>query len=170
MCQRHEKAKASSLSKHDLWGCGYCFSCHHVTLYTYWCNFWCAATNGKQFLPQWVLLPVLESVLLINKPLRYIPVGILFNVLLRNNMFHALFAFRAVSFLLLVSLQASLHCSLFIHISSSRKGSLASICVSLNQSNRSLSVSPQAQIPVLSVAPVPNRTISSCWTQHLLLT
>lgn len=162
MCQRHDKAKASSLSKHDLWGRGYCFSCHHVTLYTYWCNFWCAATNGKQFLSQWALLPVLESVLLINKPLRNISAGILFDMLLRNNMLHALFAFRAVSFVFLVSLQACLHCSLFIHSSSFWTGSLVSIGVSFNQSNRSPSVSPQAQISVLSVALVPNRTISSC--------
>lgn len=137
MCQRHEKTKASSLSEYDhLWGRGYCFSCHHVTPYTYWCTFWSAATNGKQFLSWRALLPVLESVLLINKPLRCIPVGILFEVLLRNNMFHALFVFRAVSFLFLVSLQASLHCSLFIHISSSSKGSLVSTGASFNRSNR----------------------------------
>lgn len=140
MCQRHEKAKASSLSEHDLWGHGYCFSCHHVTPLTYWCNFWCAATNGKQFLSQRALLPVLESVLLINKPLRFIPVGILFQVLLRSNMLHVLLLFRAVCFLFLVSLQASLHLhySLFIHISSSWKGSLVSTGASFNQSSRSL--------------------------------
>lgn len=162
MCQRHEKAKASSLSKHDLWGHRYCFSCHHVTPYTYWCNFWCAATKGKQFLSQRAALPLLESVLLINKPLRYIPAGILLEVLLRNNVLHVIFVFRAVSFLFLDSLQASLYCSLFIHISSSWKGALVSTGVSFNQSNRSLSVSPQAQISILSEALVPKRTISLC--------
>lgn len=138
MCQRHKKAKASSLSEHDLWGRGYCFSCHHVTPHTYWCNFWCAATNGKQLLSQRALLPVLESVLLINKPLRFIPVGILFQVLLRNNILHVLFVFRALSFLFLFTPQAFLHCSLFIHTFSSWKGSLVSIGASFNQSNRSL--------------------------------